>query len=113
MDCAVACLAMLFGLAYEDVLIAFTHHVITEGATIRQVKAAARRLQRKLVWSRKLGDLDADMGVLAVRSDRWHTDHLVVLKEGLIIDTDATIWDYDVFLSVYAATPVSILRLES
>lgn len=113
MDCSVACLAMLFGLPYEDVLVAFAHHVIKQGATIRQTQAAAKFLQRKLVWSRKLGDLETDTGVLVVSSAQWRHDHMVVLKDGLIIDTDATIWDQDVFFAVYEATPISILRLES
>lgn len=112
MDCAVACLAMILGLSYEDVLVAFKHHVIRQGATIRQIQAAAKSLGRPLVWSRRVGDLETDTGVLAVKSTQWSHDHLVILKEGLIVDTDATVWDVDVFLAAYEATPISILRVE-
>ena len=111
-DCSVACLAMLLGLSYEQVMVAFKHNVVRHGSTIRQLQGACRTLGRKLVWSRRLGDLETDTGVLCVRSSKWPHDHLVVLKEGMIIDTDATVWEQDVFLAAYEAKPVSILRLE-
>lgn len=112
MDCSVACLAMLLGKSYEEALLAFDYNVMREGATIRQVKVAAKYLGTKLAWSRKLGDLETDTGILCVRSLKWPSDHLVVLKEGLIVDTDASIWDYDVYLAAYEAFPISILRAE-
>lgn len=90
----------------------FDYNVMREGATIRQVKAAARYLGTQLVWSRKLGDLDTETGILCVRSGKWPNDHLVVLKDGMIVDTDATIWDQDVFMSAYGATPISLMRVE-
>lgn len=112
MDCSVACLAMLLGKSYEDALMAFDYNVMREGATIRQVKAAARYLGTKLAWSRRLGDLDTETGILCVRSLKWKNDHLVILKDGMIVDTDATVWDQDVFMAAYTATPISIMRVE-
>ena len=113
MDCSVACLAMLLGKSYEDALMAFDYNVMREGATIRQVKAAAKYLGSPLVWSRKIGDLETDTGILCVRSAHWpNADHLVVLKDGLIVETDATIWDQDVYMAAYEATPISIMRVE-
>lgn len=112
MDCGVACLAMLLGKSYEDVLMSFKHNVVRSGVTLRQLRHAAKRLGFCLSWSRKLGDLDTETGILCVRSVKWRNDHLVVLKDGMIVDTDATIWDQDVFMAAYEATPVSILRVE-
>jgi hypothetical protein len=113
MDCAVACLAMVLGVSYEDVLMAFTHNVMREGVTIRQLRNAARRLGYRLQWTRRIGDLETGMGILCVKSPKWTgIDHLVVLKDGLIVDTDATIWDQDVFMSAYEATPTSLMTVE-
>ena len=91
---------------------AFDYNVMREGATIRQVKAAAKYLGVKLTWSRKLGDLETETGVLCVKSQKWCADHLVVIKDGLIVDTDATVWDQDVFMAAYEAVPISIMRVE-
>lgn len=112
MDCAVATLSMLLGHSYEEVLLAFRHNVIKQGASIRQVQMAARRLKSRLRWSRRAVDLEHDTGIIIVSGSKWKTDHLVLLKEGLIIDTDATIWEPDVFLSAYNVTVSSILTLE-
>jgi ABC-type bacteriocin/lantibiotic exporter with double-glycine peptidase domain len=108
MDCAVACLAMLFGMSYEAVLMTFRHNVMAKGATFRQVLTAAERLGHPLRIRRRF-DLETATGILCVQSDAWKTDHLVILKEGQVIDTDATLWDVDVFLSAYTARPMSML----
>lgn len=114
MDCAVACLAMICGLSYEETLMAFRHNVYVTGATIRQIQHAALRLGYILDWSRRIGDIETETGLLCVKSDLWPIDHLVVIKDGQIIDADqpyATLWDADVYLSVYKAKPVSILKI--
>lgn len=107
-----ACLAMILGKSYEDALLAFDYNVMREGATIRQVKAAAKYLGVKLVWSRKLADLDTETGIICVTSPKWPNDHLVVLKDGMIVDTDATVWDQDIYMAAYEATAISIMRVE-
>lgn len=111
-DCAVACLAMLLGTTYEDALLSFAHNVMAEGASIKQIKQAAKVMGSKLSWSKKLKDLETDTGIISMSSESWPMDHVAVLKDGLIIDTDATIWDSDVYLSTYGARVVSILRVE-
>jgi hypothetical protein len=103
---------MILGKSYEDALLAFDYNVMREGATIRQVKAAGKYLGSKIVWSRKLGDLEVETGILCVTSPKWPSDHLVVLKDGMIVDTDATVWDQDVYMAAYEATPISIMRVE-
>ncbi len=110
-DCGVACLAMLLGLSYEATLMAFRHNVMANGATIRQLLAAAKRLGHTLHWTRKV-DIENDTGLLALRSKKWPAEHLVVLKDELIVDTDATLWEAHVYLHVYEATPLSIIKMD-
>lgn len=112
MDCAVATMAMLLNKSYEEVLVAFSHNVIAQGASIRQIQLAARKLGCRIAWRRGPLDLETDSGVLVVSGAKWKADHLVILKEGLIIDTDATIWEPDVFMAAYEARPLSLLTEE-
>ena len=108
MDCAVACLAMLAGVSYEEALLAARCDPIRSGMETKQILATAKRLGMPLRFRRRF-DLEADTGLLGVRSGKWPSDHLVVLKDGLVVDTDATIWDADVFLAAYAAKALSLL----
>lgn len=114
-DCAVACLAMLLNVSYEDVLVAFRTNIYRTGANIWQMKAAAKRLGQPLRLTRKVapGDLENGHGILSVRSALWPLDHVVVLREGTVVDTDATLWDVDVYLAAYKAEPLSLLVLEA
>ena len=110
-DCSVACLAMLLGVSYEEALLALRlPRVLTRGVMMRQVLIAAKRLGQPLTFQRKF-DLDTDTGILGVRSPEWPHEHLVVLKDGLIFDTDCSVWDWDVFLKIYKATALSLLTL--
>lgn len=104
-DCGVACLAMLLNVPYEVSLLAFRKH---ENIYIRDVQTAARRLGVRLRLQRKF-DMETDTGILGMRSPQWDYDHLVVLKEGLVVDTDLSLWDVDVFLSTYEAQALSLL----
>lgn len=111
-DCTVACLAMLLQVSYEEALLAFDQRaIITRGTDIKFVKAAARRLKRTLRLRRKV-DLENDTGMLIVASQNWHVDHVVILREGIIIDTDSTIWDADSYLTIHHAHGKSLLTLE-
>ncbi len=102
---------MLLGVCYEDALLALrAPHVVTRGVMVRQVIAAARRLGRPLRFCRTF-DLETDTGILGVKSKMWTNEHLVVLKDGLIFDTDQTVWEADIFLSCYEAKAMSLLTL--
>ena len=110
MDCAVACLAMYLGKSYEEVLMAFRHNVMAQGASMRQIQMAARKLGSPLRWSRKV-DIETDCGILSVASTIWKSDHVVVIKNEMVIDTDATVWEASDFFSIYSARPMSLLTL--
>ncbi len=110
-DCSCACLAMLLGVSYEEALLALAvPHVLKRGVMMRQVITASKRLGQPLRFQRKF-DLDTDTGILGVRSPKWPNDHLVVLWEGQIVDTDATMWNPDCFLKIYKAQAISLLTL--
>ncbi len=110
-DCAVACLAMLLGVPYEKALLAVrVERVLTHGVMVRQVLHAAKRLGKPLQFHRKF-DLEADTGILGVRAESWPLEHLVVLREGVIVDTDSMLWDAPDFLDFYDAKAISLLTL--
>jgi ABC-type bacteriocin/lantibiotic exporter with double-glycine peptidase domain len=107
-DCAAACLSMLLGVSYEKALLAIGD-VLETGARTRDIKAAARKFGVRLRLKRPV-DLETDSGLLAVGSKKWKTDHLVVLHENTIVDTDASIWyDIDEYLAVNEARALSVL----
>jgi ABC-type bacteriocin/lantibiotic exporter with double-glycine peptidase domain len=114
-DCGVACLAMLLGLTYENVLVAVAQDnpdVCAEGMYLRDFRRAARRLGYRLS-ARRVYDLDADTGLLRVDAKKWSQAHVVVLREGLIIDTDGTLFDADVYLASKKARPGYLLVAEA
>lgn len=116
MDCSIAVLAMLLGRSYEEVLQTASRiipNVLECGSTWPEM----RKVAKKLGYTTKIKkgpriSLTDDVGALSVRAENWKSDHLVVLKEGLIVDTDGTIWDVDVFLSSHHARSLSLMVFE-
>lgn len=114
MDCAIAVLAMLLGSAYVEVLMIAAHvapKVLTDGMSTREIRAIAKRMGFSAKRQRHI-DLLNDTGALTVENDKWPADHLVVLREGLIVETDGTLWDTDMFMSAYKARPKHLLVFE-
>ena len=102
MDCGVACLAMVCGVTYEAALVAVAQQqpdVCASGVWTKHLVAGAKHLGFTL-RKRQRFDLEADTGILNVSSGLWHNDHLVVLWEGRIIDTDAGLYMQDVYFSI-------------
>jgi len=116
MDCGVACLAMICGVSYEAALIAVAKivpDICTDGIYAnRQLKAAAKDLGFKLRVTRRI-DWEQDTGILNVVLETREHDHLVVLREGLVIETDGTLWEPDVFLRHNNGRPGTLLVAES
>lgn len=109
-DCAVAVIAMFAGVSYEEALLAIgTPAVLTSGVQLRVVRTACRRLKCPVVLRRHI-DLISDTGILVISCDTWPLDHLVILKEGIIVDPDNTVWDVDTYLEVYRAKVSLLLR---
>lgn len=99
-DCGVACLAMFLSVSYEDALIALggeAPKVLRSGVLWSELKRAAAhfgvpmRLKRK--WTLE------DDGILQVRFKKGY--HVVVLRRGLVFDTDNRVWDF----ATYSAAP--------
>lgn len=106
---------MLLGLTYENVLVAVAQdnpNVCAEGMYLRDFRRAAKRLGYRLT-SRKTYDLETDTGLLRVDAKKWAQAHVVVLREGLIIDTDGTLFDADVYLAAKKAKPGYLLVAEA
>lgn len=113
-DCGVACLAMLLGVSYENALVAVAQvapDVCVSGLWMKHLQAAAKLLGCRLVRKRHF-ELDSDTGLLSFSSKRWKLDHLAVLREGLVIETDGTIYDADVYLAVHKAKTGTLLIAE-
>lgn len=109
-DCAVAVIAMLFDLNYEQAFMQFRGSVWKEGASNRQITNVCKRLGWKTSWKLK-PDIENDTGLLFVSFSKNPTElrHVVLLDEGRIFDTDGMVWDAEFFLSVKEATPGEVL----
>lgn len=97
-DCAISALAMYLGYSYEDVL---REAAVKDeegrgkfGLLIEEIIAIARKLGTKLTFKKDV-DLDNDYGILSL------PDHVNILRNGLIIDPDGTIWDVYDYLAYY------------
>lgn len=115
-DCGIATLGMLTGRMYEEVLVVAAQvapTLLTCGMTWVQMKKVARLLGFRATIKRKRAiDMEADTGILCVSSPKWKADHVVVLREGLIIDTDGSLWEPATFLSANSSKVQSLLVLE-
>lgn len=113
-DCSVACLAMVCGVSYEQALIALGKqepHVCKRGAWSYQMRNAAKALGFA-TRSRRKFDLESDHGILGIKFKAVNHEHVVVLWEGRIIDTDFGLYMADVYFSVNEARPTSLLVVE-
>lgn len=115
-DCGITALAMLLGRPYEDVFVAAITKKYRQphkaGMYARQIQELSRRLGTKLVLKRTW-DLENSCGLLTVekidKTEQDFAQHLVLLKFGLIFDTDATCWEPDFYFEKQGFKPVSIL----
>jgi hypothetical protein len=100
-DCALVALAMYTGASYEDVL---------RVATVTDRKQGRNGLWRKTMIriAKRLGhalkvrntiDWESDYGLLHLPG------HAAVLRNGLVIEYDGTIWDADDFLAKWKVEP--------
>ena len=109
-DCGAAVLAMLLHVSYEEALLALGESVPTmlrDGVWCTELTKAAARfgvtLKRKAVW-----DVEADEGIVRVSFKRGE-GHVVLLRAGLIFDTDFTVWECDDWLKAKRAKAGALL----
>jgi ABC-type bacteriocin/lantibiotic exporter with double-glycine peptidase domain len=90
-DCALICLAFYLGEPYDDVLRAVSHvdkkFMGKDGLSTRQIKQVAKVMGHPLKTKRKI-DFDEDYGIV------MFTEHVVVLRNGLIFETNGTVMEY-------------------
>lgn len=107
-DCGVACLAMYLGISYEDALIAFegeATEVMKKGVWWSQLKRAAAKHGVRMVIRRKWSSTDE--GILEIKyRKQWH---VVVLRHGLIFDTNYKVWSLHDFYSTPPPAPFGAL----
>jgi hypothetical protein len=113
-DCAIATLASLTGLSYEEVLIAAARVAPCEtGMSLTQMRMVASELGVELAIKRQgRDDPETETGILYVSNTREHIYHVAILRQGSIIDTDHSIWDWDVYLASKRFKAGSLLVLE-
>jgi hypothetical protein len=93
-DCAIVALSMYLGESYEDVLRAVTvcdRYMGERGLWVRTMKRVGAELGHRLMKRRAI-DWESSYGVLLL------PDHAAVLRNGLVIDGDGSVWDADTYL---------------
>lgn len=112
-DCVIAALAMLLNRPYLDVFAAavpyrIPHHT---GMMSDAILATAETLGAPLVL-RRAWDLDSDCGLLVIekvkRTRKDFPQHVVLLKWGLLFDSDGTVWEPDDYFRLQGFRPVSM-----
>ena len=102
-DCGAAVLAMWLPASYEEVILALNKPTMLQrGVWLTDLIRAAQRfdvtLKKKPVW-----DVDEDDGIAQVRFRRGPY-HVVLVRAGLIFDTDCSVWEPDDFLAARRAS---------
>ena len=99
-DCTICALGTYLSLTYEDVLAAaarLAKKAHREGMWTSQIISTAKRLGVKLIRKRTW-KMDEAHGILTLTSQSDEYDHVVVLHDGLVFDSDGAVWEpYDYF----------------
>jgi ABC-type bacteriocin/lantibiotic exporter with double-glycine peptidase domain len=102
-DCSVACLTMLSGETYEDVLravCAVDENGARDGMYIPQIIRAASELGMELRKKRRV-NLETDQGILHIRFKDGGLHVVMLIAGGYIVDTDGAIWKVSEFMRAY------------
>lgn len=113
-DCGVAALAMALSVSYEDALLALGGEVPTilrRGVWFPELQRAAARLGCAMRVKRR-PDLECDDGILQIKFTGIRDQHVVLLREGFLFDTDMTAWRSEDYFKAKRATYGSLLTRE-
>lgn len=108
-DCAVWAIAVYLGLPYEQVfskMMKKDRHRGRNGLGVATMQRIAQSLGHPLMLKKRSEDLHEEYAILLVE------DHAVVLRNGLVFDTDATVWDVDEWLRAEDYTCCGLLVAE-
>jgi hypothetical protein len=108
-DCVAAALSMLISVSYEEALLALDDPaVLSSGAWLTQIVRAADKfgvtLKQRNRWKPETHE-----GIARVRT-KSHA-HAVVVRRGLVFNTDHKIWVPDEYLSHYRAKFGALLEI--
>ena len=95
-DCAIASIATYLGVTYEDVLRAVVREDTAEGRaglTTEEMIAVSGRLGTVLrfVPRKAIEEIEDVYGIALWR------DHAAVVRNGLIVEVDGSIWEFEVY----------------
>lgn len=93
-DCGISALAMFLGVSYEDAFALLgDHRILRSGVWMTQLARAAARCGVVLRRKRPGGyDLEHADGLLQIRHRRG-PQHVVLVRAGLLWDTDCSAWE--------------------
>lgn len=119
-DCAIACLASILQIPYEEVLVVAAQaspKVLTEGLFNNEIIEVARKFGRTLVeQSYEEIDFKRDIGILGgkLKSNEPNNEHAVVLSRGLVFDPDTKgeVWRARDYIKKHKMTKIDFLELE-
>jgi hypothetical protein len=87
-DCGIVALAILLGVAYEDVYVAASQisKRLVDGMALKEIQKVAKKFGMLLKKTWKI-DEEFDVGILSVHLKREKNEgHVVVLMHGIVID---------------------------
>lgn len=109
-DCGVAAIATITGKRYEDVLLAAGKNIMDTGMTVQEILTTLEKLGMPFKWTKRIR-LDEDWGILGVSTPkRTSPEHVCVLYDGHIYDTDGSVWEADDFLAAEGGKAMSLLK---
>ena len=111
-DCAIAALAMVLGLGYEQVRERTIKLIknFEEGLTSREIARVAKSFKRSLKVIDKMDDdtVNELVGLMVVR--RGNVYHALVLFHGVLYDpSDGTLWEPSAYFHTTKRTPFRLL----
>lgn len=111
-DCAVCAISMITGVSYADTVREVLRHDAkggAEGLTDRVIRRTMTGLNHPVRWT-KYWNEDSHYGLLDF------PDHIVVLKEGQVVEPTATwcgIWNLDDFVAHAGVQPLGIYLVKT
>lgn len=102
-DCGAAVLSMFLPAVYEEVILALNKpSMLRNGVWLTELMRASQHfdvpLKKKPVW-----DAEHDDGIAQVRFRRGPY-HVVLVRAGLVFDTDCSVWEPDDYLTARRAS---------
>lgn len=112
-DCGVSVLAMFLGVSYEDALLAIGQdapRVLRGGLWVREMRTGSAKLGVPLKVKRQWDVEDAD-GIAQMHLP-GRFNHFLLVRGGLLFNTNFTVWELDDYLKARRAKPGVLLVRE-